>query len=429
MRIYRGTSLSPDKVDLHSVAAPFWPSLRRDPEALFTALRNYTPHAFGREAVTVDEDLLRACEAAISLGESFPRDPPGDLRSIAQALLTDAPCFRSLMDTVEKALTAEVARHPFEVDPTLRILSELLELSSHEEAFLRLAAAVELSPIDSAAFACVSGPRCLMQGEGAALCIRDEHTVRHMLRRNGPLGRSGLRANTRDGDLQDRPALSKRAWHLLVSRAYGLSEMTDLVLEKLLDPTEAGLEWPHLKDATALLTSLIGNAVRTEATGINLLVYGPPGTGKTQYVQQLVQSAGAIGLSVADSDPDGDAATREERLSSLMLTQLFATKGRSVIVLDEAEDVFKTDYVDPLARAMGQQEESKAWMNSLLESNRHPVVWISNRVEHLDPAYLRRFAYCLEVPRPPRAVREQIARRWPRRGSACASRRASAAGT
>jgi transitional endoplasmic reticulum ATPase len=80
-----------------------------------------------------------------------------------------------------------------------------------------------------------------------------------------------------------------------------------------------------------------------------------------------------------------------------------------VLVLDEAEDVFDADYNNPLARVFSEKHDSKAWMNGLLEGNGHPVVWISNKVDHIDTAYLRRFTYCLEFPTTPRAVRRSIA--------------------
>lgn len=414
LRIYRDVNLPGEKHDSSAIAAPFWPLLRHHAKALLTALQAYAPRGADGDALAHDPNFLEACKAAVATNEPLPRDPPGNLRVVAQALILNIPSFRSLLDALEKSLEVEVASHPLDVEPTLRVLSELLELSNHEEAFLRLAAAVGLSSIDSSAFVCASGPRLPVQGVRAALRMPDDLSARHMFRRNGPLRRSGLLAECRDngGDLQDRLTLSKRGWQLLDSRCHNLAQMADLILQKLPEAVEANLEWPHLQEATGLLASLLGNAVRNEATGVNILVYGPPGTGKTQYVQQLVRRAGAIGFSVSDCDSDGDAATREERLASLMLTQLFAAAGQTVIVLDEAEDVFKTDYVDPLARALGQKEESKAWMNGLLEGNRHPVIWISNRVGHLDPAYLRRFAYCLEVPKPPRSVREEIARRY-----------------
>jgi len=51
-------------------------------------------------------------------------------------------------------------------------------------------------------------------------------------------------------------------------------------------------------------------------------------------------------------------------------------------------------------------------MNALLEKTRVPVIWISNRIGHMDPAYLRRFSYCLEFPAMPKQVRRHIAQAY-----------------
>jgi SpoVK/Ycf46/Vps4 family AAA+-type ATPase len=50
----------------------------------------------------------------------------------------------------------------------------------------------------------------------------------------------------------------------------------------------------------------------------------------------------------------------------------------------------------------------KAWVNQILESNPVPTVWITNRIEQIDPAFRRRFAYHLELKSPPPGAREQI---------------------
>jgi len=44
-----------------------------------------------------------------------------------------------------------------------------------------------------------------------------------------------------------------------------------------------------------------------------------------------------------------------------------------------------------------------------MASTLRPVIWISNQIGHIDPAYLRRFTYCMQFPVPPRAMRRRIA--------------------
>lgn len=170
------------------------------------------------------------------------------------------------------------------------------------------------------------------------------------------------------------------------------------------------LEWPHLQEKTDLLQGLLVRCLADKEAGVNILLYGAPGTGKTEYARHLIEKAGARGFQVYDTDNEHNPASCEERLSSMSLSQIFAPAKESVLVLDEAEDIFQNDYNNPRRESHARSEQSKSWMNNLLESNRAPVIWISNKIGHIDPAYLRRFAYCLEFPTTPRGVRRNIAR-------------------
>jgi SpoVK/Ycf46/Vps4 family AAA+-type ATPase len=53
----------------------------------------------------------------------------------------------------------------------------------------------------------------------------------------------------------------------------------------------------------------------------------------------------------------------------------------------------------------------KAWVNQILESNAVPTLWVTNRIEQIDPAFRRRFAYHLELKSPPPGAREQLVRK------------------
>jgi SpoVK/Ycf46/Vps4 family AAA+-type ATPase len=52
--------------------------------------------------------------------------------------------------------------------------------------------------------------------------------------------------------------------------------------------------------------------------------------------------------------------------------------------------------------------EAKGFTNRMLEGNPVPTLWVSNSVRQIDPAFLRRFDYHLEVRVPPRPVRRRI---------------------
>ena len=50
----------------------------------------------------------------------------------------------------------------------------------------------------------------------------------------------------------------------------------------------------------------------------------------------------------------------------------------------------------------------KAWVNQVLESNPVPVIWVTNRIEQIDPAFRRRFQHHLEPKSPPPGAREAL---------------------
>jgi len=49
-------------------------------------------------------------------------------------------------------------------------------------------------------------------------------------------------------------------------------------------------------------------------------------------------------------------------------------------------------------------------MNCLLEENPAPTFWLGNSIDSVDPAFIRRFDWVIELPVPPKAQRERIIR-------------------
>ncbi len=166
-------------------------------------------------------------------------------------------------------------------------------------------------------------------------------------------------------------------------------------------------DYPHLGADVELARRLLCGASKKHAAGVNLLIHGPPGTGKTELARALARAAGATLHEVVVEDRDGDAVQGHNRLGAYALCQrLLAGSRDSAVLFDEAEDAFPR-----LETFFGLRKEaggSKGWVNSLLEGNRTPTIWISNSVDHIDPAYLRRFDLAIEVREPPVLVRRKI---------------------
>ncbi len=171
-----------------------------------------------------------------------------------------------------------------------------------------------------------------------------------------------------------------------------------------------------------MMTALLRNAVARKEPGVNVLLYGPPGTGKTELAKVASQAAGLELYEVEHADRDGNSLSGRDRYRSLQISQVFLKGSTNVALLfDEVEDVFppiSTDAAQLIARmdtgdgaALSGSVSGKAWVNQILETNPVPVIWITNRIEQIDPAFRRRFQYHLELKSPPPGARESLVSR------------------
>lgn len=180
-------------------------------------------------------------------------------------------------------------------------------------------------------------------------------------------------------------------------------------------------DFSFVEDDTRVLCRLLGNAVARKEAGVNVLLYGPPGTGKTELAKVVAQAAGLELFEVEYADRDGNSLSGRDRYRSLQIAQVFLKgSAQSALLFDEVEDVFppiSSEAAQLLARAEQVAAPSsgsvngKAWVNQILESNTVPTIWVTNRIEQIDPAFRRRFAYHLELKSPPPGAREGVVRK------------------
>lgn len=176
-------------------------------------------------------------------------------------------------------------------------------------------------------------------------------------------------------------------------------------------------DFAHLHTDLNLIRQALAQALCQRETGVNILLYGEPGVGKSEFARLLAASVSANVSEVSNTDEEGSPLTGQGRFSSFMLCQhMLANSGNSLVLFDEIEDVFPDEaggFLRMIALGRGQaQGAGKSWINRVLETNPVPAIWIANRVGHIDPAYLRRFDYALEIPRPPRTARLRIAEKY-----------------
>lgn len=217
-------------------------------------------------------------------------------------------------------------------------------------------------------------------------------------------------------DLGDLMRLSDRLLHVLLGNYANEAEMMAVFTRPAAAPTLTSADYPHVDSEARYLTALLSNATHQHAEGVNVLIYGPPGTGKTEFARLLAREAGCELYEVDCLDRDGNSLSGKDRYRSLQVSQAFL-RGRpnTALLFDEVEDVFPGGTRE-LMSLLGHEDarssvNGKAWVNQTLERNPVPVIWISNSIRQIDPAYLRRFQFHLELRVPPPQVRENIIRK------------------
>lgn len=238
-----------------------------------------------------------------------------------------------------------------------------------------------------------------------------EPEIRSSLSAQGILARSGLATVDRCGT----NALSRKLDLLSV-------EFADLMASSEADPinllrgtlsaaSPAQLhlaDYGHISPSLEILRPYLRQAAITGRRGVNIFLHGAPGTGKSQLARVLADELGCELFEVASEDAEGSPVNGERRLRAFSAAQSFLTQRRALIAFDEVEDVFNDG--DRFFGRKSTAQVRKAWINHMLEENPVPTLWLSNSIDGLDPAFIRRFDMVFELPVPPKTQRERILR-------------------
>jgi SpoVK/Ycf46/Vps4 family AAA+-type ATPase len=344
--------------------------------------------------------------------DEYAKDQPKDLLSV--------------LTVTGEWLTHALKKHSTLVEKNIDALANLLQLNKAERALLLYGTLaryqrdlrsllvefkVNNAPEAYAAIAEVAGVNAAEVGEA--------------LRAGSRLERIGLVENLISEhnitDLADLMKVSEKLPPVLMREYRDQSELM-AVFTRPSAKSELTLEdFSFVDEDARVLRALLRNAIDGKEAGVNVLLYGPPGTGKTELAKVVAQAAGLELFEVEYADRDGNSLSGRDRYRSLQIAQVFL-KGSSqaALLFDEVEDVFppiSSEAAQMLARAEqvvappSGSVSGKAWVNQILESNPVPTIWVTNRIEQIDPAFRRRFAYHLELKSPPPGAREGLVRK------------------
>ena len=251
------------------------------------------------------------------------------------------------------------------------------------------------------------------------------HELAEALRAGSRLERIGMVENLISEhnitDLADLMKVSEKLPPVLMREYRDNNELMAVFTRPSVRSELALNDFAFVKEDADVLVSLLKNAVAGKEQGVNVLLYGPPGTGKTELAKVVAQAAGLDLFEVEHADRDGNSLSGRDRYRSLQIAQVFLKGSQhSALLFDEVEDVFppiSSEAAQLLARSdqlsapVNGSVNGKAWVNQILESNTVPTLWVTNRIEQIDPAFRRRFAYHLELRSPPPGAREGLVRK------------------
>ena len=366
-----------------------------------------------RLLLSADLDLDERAEAnllkALGLGSSTaPRLSQAATRRLLEKRLAD--------------LEKEATHPPGALHRNLARLADLLRLSPVETELLAFAV---LARTEGALATCLRAME-LSSSASTVDTIADILAVPRKAVKDALFGKSVLRSagllriDPGAGDtVEERLDLLEGLETILLGEHEAVSTMFQAYFRPS-PPTRLGLEdFAYLRDEVTVLRGLILGALKQETAGINVLIHGAPGVGKTGLVRALATACGAqlFEVSFEDEEDSGPTTSRQRFRAYLFGQRLLASSQRAVILFDEVEDVFcgaDPFTVPGLPRGRMPRPDTaplghaKAWTNHVLESNPVPAIWLCNAMHDIDPAFLRRFQYVLELRTPPQSVRRKM---------------------
>ena len=293
----------------------------------------------------------------------------------------------------------------------LRLLSGLVELSPLEQDIIASRVLTRRSELLDEAFCrCSRGLSNLKLCRILAVALGTSIAeIENALRPDGVLLGSGLMK-------KDEGAWSFLNWltpisglgTALLAKRHSAEEVIAFATQSVSGSALTTEDFSHVMSEVELICRYAKRAKKRALPGVNFLFHGLPGVGKTELVKLIAGEIGCKLFEIKMADAEGNPLNTRERLEAYRATQrLLSRKEDALILFDEIEDVMP-DLWSRFDLENKPAAQHKAWTNRVLEENPVPAFWVANKVSHIDPAFLRRFDYIMELRNPPISKRKRV---------------------
>ena len=335
------------------------------------------------------ESSWRSDEIASAFGLPEELENDKNLRTVARRLLKER--YKTLQKST--ALLSDLWKQAYE---NLVGLAEFLQLNPVEQELLRFAMHLRSEGPMQDLFKCL--PKSDLQRTAAImadLLKQPKNEILSALKKGSKLDAYGLiDRNYRLDGVQDYLAWGETLdFDEFVTQPLNEYALLKSCTEIPQAPSLQQDDFVHIARMKEMMLTYLQQAIKHHRKGVNLLIYGVPGTGKTEFAGLLAQALGISAYNITYMDSDGDVVKAEQRLNYSRLAQTLLNGKQALLIFDEIEDVFNGSLME---RSVAQK--NKAWTNQLLENNNVPIIWLSNSVNSIDAAFLRRFDFVFEMP-------------------------------
>lgn len=373
---------------------------------------------WSKKAKVVIRDLLREAEANPFAYEGEPRldlDMEAAERVIAWMAKRHPALLKDSLITSLKVSDSDLSG-PLPISTNVMLIVEVLGLTGCHAKLLEHVGLVATVPGYRSFLRSVRDVSPSIGTEFLAFMLQDDaEAVGRALTVSSPvIAYDLIKTDDSPSDLEDIAKLSTAGLPLFREHFRSTEELKAHYLKPCQPSNLSAADFAYMKGVVEHIARYLSQASAQGIRGINILLYGAPGTGKSELARVITEQAGFKAYLVPNTDNQGEPMKGSQRLGSFGLVQKFLSAARqTLIVFDEVEDVFPDGAISTFARALGlggeRHKDGKAWTNEVLENSAVPSIWITNSTGGIDPAYLRRFHFHLEVKVPPQAVRRQIA--------------------
>jgi len=362
-------------------------------------------------------DIFTDADFCVMTGMA-PMDEDSDEDDEQPLRITASYCRKRLLEQREQLQQIKLSAN-LPLFKNISLLAKLLDLTEADQAVLTFATGISIFPEFNAAI-CPRNEKSTTQSFCKLMAGLTDIKERELLQtfdQNSMLITTGLVKTTRQAcDLENKVDLMVGLQDIMLAPHKTVDELIKRFMRKASSGSLTLDNFPHLRKDREVLSSFLKNAVSKKTAGVNILIHGKPGVGKNEFVQALARELKVDLYEVAFADQDGDPIKGESRLRAYALCQRLLVRNRNAMLLfDEIEDVFGSggDFLSMLFgggdEPQSSSKNSKAWINHTMENNPAPAIWISNSVNQIDKAYLRRFDYSVSFPTPPHSIRVSMA--------------------